>query len=159
MTIVLRPLAPTDAALLAALHRDWDEPWDERAFATLLATPGVFGLLAGDDQPLGFILCRIAADEAEVLTLFVAQARRRKGVATALIEDAISRLRDARTTALFLEVSAANAPARALYTRLGFTEVGRRPRYYRDGADALVLRRDVEGATVSRVDDGRGGRS
>ena len=45
-----------------------------------------------------------------------------------------------RAATMFLEVSEANAPARALYRRLGFAEVGRRPRYYDDGGDALVLR-------------------
>lgn len=143
MTIALRAIAPTDAALLSALHRDWDEPWDERAFATLLATPGVFGILAGEDQPLGFILCRVAADEAEVLTLFVPESFRRKGVATALLDRAVAHMCAAQTAALFLEVSEANAAARALYTGLGFTEIGRRARYYKDGEDALVLRKEL----------------
>jgi [ribosomal protein S18]-alanine N-acetyltransferase len=47
--------------------------------------------------------------------------------------------------AMFLEVAAANGPALALYAREGFTEVGRRRRYYSDGTDALVLRRDLDG--------------
>ena len=173
MTIGLRAVVPTDAPLLAAMHREWDEPWDERAFATLLGTPGVFGILAGENQPparaaperagadalaangkserasmtmehaLGFILCRIAADEAEVLTLFVPEASRRKGVATALLDRAVAHARAAQAAALFLEVSEANAAARALYAGLGFSEVGRRTRYYQDGADALVLKQEI----------------
>ncbi|MEN0075727.1 MAG: ribosomal-protein-alanine acetyltransferase, partial [Paracraurococcus sp.] len=45
--------------------------------------------------------------------------------------------------AMFLEVAAGNAPAQALYAGQGFAEVGRRRRYYADGSDALVLRRDL----------------
>ena len=76
-----------------------------------------------------------------MLTLFVPKARRRQGVATALLEAAIARASQAQAASLFLEVSDANAPARALYAGFGFTEVGRRKRYYKDGADALVLRK------------------
>ena len=44
---------------------------------------------------------------------------------------------------MFLEVSLTNIAAQALYGRMGFTQVGRRRRYYPDGADALVMRRDI----------------
>ncbi len=142
MTIPLRSIVPTDAALLAALHRGFDDPWDEKAFATLLATAGVFGVLAGYDQPLGFILCRTAADEAEVLTLFVPAPQRRQGVATALIGQAIAAVRDTAGS-MFLEVAETNTAARGLYETQGFKQVGRRPRYYKNATDALILRRDL----------------
>ena len=141
MTVPLRATAPGDAALLAVLHREWDEPWDEHAFATLLTTPGVFGLLAGDDRPLGFVLCRIAADEGEVLTLFVPASERRRGVATALLARLLTELPAAGAASLFLEVAESNGPARGLYRGFGFSEVGRRRRYYKDGSDALVMRK------------------
>lgn len=113
--MVLRSAVPTDAALLAALHsQGFRDAWNEQAFATLLATPGTFGLLAGTDQPLGFILCRAAADEAEILTLFVPEPHRRTGVATALIGRAADLARGAGVTALFLEVADDNESARAL---------------------------------------------
>lgn len=142
MTIPLRPIVPTDVMLLAALHRDFDDPWDERAFTTLLATPGVFGVLAGSDLPQGFILCRSAADEAEVLTLFVPAAQRRRGVATALLDRAVDMVRGSAQS-VFLEVAETNAPARGLYDARGFKQVGRRPRYYKNATDALILRRDL----------------
>jgi ribosomal-protein-alanine N-acetyltransferase len=144
VTVALRPTVVTDATLLAALHRQgFDDPWDARAFATLLTSPGVFGVLAGTDEPQGFILCRTAADEAEVLTLFVPAPLRRQGIATALLGHAGIVARAAGAAALFLEVAETNAPARAFYAGHGFREVGRRPRYYNNATDALMLRLDL----------------
>lgn len=147
MNVPVRLLVATDAVLLAALHRSgFDDPWDEPAFATLLASPGVFGVLAGITEPLGFILCRTAADEAEVLTLFVPEANRRRGVATVLLDAAIAAAVAAGAKALFLEVAEDNAAARGFYEARGFTQVGLRPRYYRGTTDALILRRNISDA-------------
>jgi Fur family ferric uptake transcriptional regulator len=135
-------------AVLAALHAQaFEASWDEAAFSALLAGPGVFAVMAVEgDAPVGFILCRAAAGEAEILTLATAPAHRRRGVGAALAEAAIVRVRSMGATALFLEVAEDNAAAIALYEGQGFVRVGRRPGYYaRDAAriDALVLRRDL----------------
>ncbi|MDX2234605.1 MAG: GNAT family N-acetyltransferase [Hyphomonadaceae bacterium] len=89
----------------------------------------------------GFILVHAAADEAEILTLAVAEPARRRGLARALVSRAEAEMRDSGARTFFLEVSAANAAARALYATAGFMETGRRARYYDDGADALILSR------------------
>lgn len=149
-------VADRGAALrLAALHAAaFDaEPWDAAAFDSLLASPGVVALTASDPDgdgdgdlahAVGFVLVRHAADEAEILTLAVVPPRRREGIAARLIEAAAITLAAQGAAALFLEVAEDNAPARALYRRAGFEEVGRRRGYYaRKGApacDALVLR-------------------
>jgi ribosomal-protein-alanine N-acetyltransferase len=135
------------AALLAALHERGigaaGPAWTEAAFATLLALPGRRAFIAGEgDAPVGFILLGLAADEAEIITLAVLPAARRRGVGAALVT-AAGREAAARGAArLFLEVAEDNAPARALYSRAGFLPVGRRKGYYthEGGAvDALVL--------------------
>ena len=136
------------ATALAALHGEaFDAPWSETEFAALLGGPGVFAIVATDDSaPIGFILCRVAAGEAEILTLATALAHRRQGVAAALVEAAIARTAVAGANALFLEVAADNAAAVALYTGNGFHRVGLRRGYYTQGperTDALVLRRDL----------------
>ena len=105
----------------------------------------MFGVLAGTAQPLGFILCRTAADEAEILTLLVPDSYRRQGVATALLDRAIEEARARSAAALFLEVAADNDAGRGFYARRGFAEVGRRPRYYAAKTDALILRRALTG--------------
>lgn len=138
-----RPVVAADAAALAGLHATafaGPAAWGAEAIGLMLAMPGAFGLWRPDH---GFILARAIAGEAEVLTLAVAPPARRLGLGTRLLAAAMgwSAARGAR--AIVLEVAAANAAALALYHGLGFTEVGRRRRYYADGADALVLRRSL----------------
>jgi ribosomal-protein-alanine N-acetyltransferase len=108
----------------------------------LLATGNVHCLTAGRDEPHGFILVRIAADEAEILSLGVAPESRRKGLAHALVLAGAAQAFAEGARRLFLEVNANNAAAGALYWQLGFSEAGRRKGYYADAGgaqDALVL--------------------
>ncbi|OYX58283.1 MAG: ribosomal-protein-alanine acetyltransferase [Brevundimonas subvibrioides] len=125
---------------LADLHAAaFDAPWPAKAFADLLGQAGVF--LEGEAD--GFVLIRTVADEAEILTLAVRPAARRKGLGARLLRAATVRAAAIGATRMFLEVAEDNAPARALYGALGFEAAGRRPRYYprADGpaVDALLL--------------------
>lgn len=118
------------------------ETWSANAISTLLNTPGTVGLIAlgPGDEVIGFIIGRAIADEGEVITLCVAPAARRQGIATGLIGELEELLAPCRR--ILLEVAITNREARDLYDSLGFREVGRRPAYYsRDGitVDALVL--------------------
>lgn len=127
-------------AALADLHATaFDAPWSPTAFADLLAQPGV--ILEVEDQ--GFILVRVALDEAEILTLAVRPEARRAGIGARLSQAAAARAAMLGADRLHLEVAEDNAAAQALYARLGFVTVGRRRRYYArpDGssADALLL--------------------
>ena len=134
------PAHPSHAAALAAIHAAAFPPasaWDAPAFAAQLAAPGVFSLI----QPEGaLIVARVAADEAEILTLAVIPSSRRRGFGAALVREAARRAAALGATSLFLEVAETNVAALALYAGAGFRPVGRRPRYYPDGADALTLR-------------------
>lgn len=130
----------SDAARLAGIHAEaFDTPWDEASLSALLVSPGVL-LVAEDD---GFILIRVAADEAEILTLAVRPAARRGGLGGRLVAEAIVRAAALGAERMFLEVAEGNAAARALYACTGFAEAGRRRGYYAraDGSreDALVL--------------------
>ena len=143
----LEPAGIAHAAAMAAIHRTAfprGEAWGTDAIALQLALPGVIGWVDGRG---GMILARVAADEVEVLTLAVAPAARRRGLGTRLLDAAmtLATLRGARIA--FLEVSISNVAARTLYARAGFTPTGRRPRYYADGTDALVLRRTLTPAS------------
>ena len=131
------------ANALAAIHAKADpvgEHWSAAAFATLLGQPGVVALI---DPAGGLVLSRVAGDEAELLMLSVLPAVRRQGRAQALLCAAEAVMRDAGARAMFLEVHARNLAARSLYDVAGYREVGRRRRYYADGADAVVMRRDL----------------
>jgi ribosomal-protein-alanine N-acetyltransferase len=127
---------------LAALHArvfTTPRPWSAAEFAALLADPLVF-LLTG---PAGFLLGRVVAGEAELLTLAVAPEARRQGTGARLVQGFLQESARRGAESAFLEVAAPNAAARALYAAAGFAEAGRRRNYYRSpegGAeDALIL--------------------
>jgi ribosomal-protein-alanine N-acetyltransferase len=117
-----------------------------RLWKVLLGLPGGFGLLR---PGVGFVLARVAADEAEILTLAVVPAARRQGHGEALLAGAMAAAVARGAGAMFLEVSEQNEAARALYAAAGFAEAGRRRGYYPDGSDALVLKRGLLGPTDS----------
>lgn len=140
--LTIAPAGVEASGLLAALHAEcFPESWGEESFSALLAAPGAAAFLAAAGAaPVGFALMRRAADEAEILTLGVVPAARRRGVAAAILAEAMARARLEGAAALHLEVADTNTPARALYAAHGFAEIGRRARYYNDGADAIACR-------------------
>lgn len=96
-------------------------------------------LVARDDAGtvVGAVVLAMLADEAHVLDVAVAAHRRRRGTGTRLVAALRDLARDQLgATAMTLEVRVGNAPARALYRRLGFVEAGTRPDYYPDGGPA-----------------------
>ncbi|CAO3413893.1 GNAT family N-acetyltransferase [Azospirillum doebereinerae] len=147
--LALHPAGPLEAAVVAALQQACfpDDPWDEASIATLACPPGGFAVLALDgEEPVGFALARVAAEDAEILAIGVLPAGRRAGVGRRLVDAVLTGARRLGATALFLEVAEDNEAARSLYKACGFFSVGRRPGYYkrRDGrVAALVLRHDL----------------
>lgn len=138
--MTIRSAAPHDLAALADLHaRAFARAWDELAMKSLLNGQGVFALVAEEDDLAGFILARVAADETEILSVAISPDRRQRGLASQLLEQACHRATGEGAVRIFLEVAAANLPARNLYKKYGFREVGQRKAYYEDGDDALVL--------------------
>ncbi|MBX7199299.1 MAG: GNAT family N-acetyltransferase [Rhodospirillaceae bacterium] len=139
--MILRGATPLDTPMFAALHAtSFPDPWPAESFAAMLSQPGVAGWLAGD-PPEGMLLARAVADEAEILTLAVVPAARRKGAGGALLGEMLRVLQDGGTRRVFLEVAANNAAALALYARFGFVPCGRRAGYYAGGADAIIMER------------------
>jgi len=104
------------------------------------------------DQTGGFVLVRVAGHEAEILTLAVAPAARRRGIGLALVVAACRHAQKMGAGASFLEVGERNESARSLYQRLGFHEVGRRRGYYQSAGgsneDALIFRVEFPLSTV-----------
>ncbi|MBV9656365.1 MAG: GNAT family N-acetyltransferase [Acetobacteraceae bacterium] len=136
---------PIHARAMAAIHAAGfraAERWSAEAIGRLLALPVCFGLL----HPAGGMLVgRVMADEAELLTVAVDPTARRQGLGTALARRAIAEARGRGARSMFLEVSAENGGARRLYGALGFAAIGRRPKYYAGGGDALVMKRTLSG--------------
>lgn len=160
MTLVpLDARASASAELMAALHaRVFADAWTAAAFVGLLQIPGTFALVRdAQPEPAGFVLARVVAEEAEIITLGVLPEARRQGVGGELVRAACQRAGAEGARAMLLEVAARNLPAQKLYARFGFTEVGRRKAYYADAGalpdDALVLRRDLVSRRGSAPDD------
>jgi len=106
-----------------------------------LQQPDVIALQVrgADGASAGFILGRVAADEAEILTLAVDPAYRRQQLGRQLVTQLIQQAQARGAARLFLEVADNNQPAQALYAAAGFVQVGLRPAYYASGAGALLL--------------------
>lgn len=114
-----------------------DKPWTAQDFADLKKSG--CDIIASQN---GFVVWRAVADEAEIITIGVAPEARGTGIASAmlgLVENDVKR-RGARK--IFLEVARDNAPARGLYGRAGYTEIGVRPKYY-DGVDAILMEKKL----------------
>ena len=132
---------PEIASLAAA---SLPQPWPARVFEKELRMAEARLWVAKEEaRSIGFLAARRVVDEVHVLSVAVALAQRRRGVARSLL-DAL--LRDetasgARTA--LLEVQASNRAARALYASTGFVAVGQRPRYYANGEDALLMTRST----------------
>jgi ribosomal-protein-alanine N-acetyltransferase len=147
---LLDALRAMDLDRASHLHREAFEPMGERGWtrqdiAGLLASPGVSGfLLTEGASDIGMAICRVVAEEAELLTVAVDPAHRRRGAGRRLLGAVIDRVRGDGAQALFLEVAADNPGARALYESLGFTNAGRRSGYYarrgQPAVDAFIMR-------------------
>ncbi len=144
---VLSKAGRADAAAFAALHAaSFRRGWSEDEFETLLADRSVVAHRAMTGRRLaGFIISRIAADEAEILSVAVPAPARGRRIASRLLDLHLRQLAGLGVAAVLLEVDEDNEPARRLYARARFYAVGQREGYYPNAAgraNALVLRRD-----------------
>jgi ribosomal-protein-alanine N-acetyltransferase len=133
-----------DPLQLAALHAEsFTGParWSEAAFAAAMDQPTCF-LVSEGAAPDGFALGRVAAGEAELLTLVVSRGLRRHGMGRGLLLAFEEGARARGASEAFLEVAADNVPAVALYREKGWLVVGTRSGYY-EGTDALQMRKGL----------------
>jgi ribosomal-protein-alanine N-acetyltransferase len=135
-------------ALLALEEAGASHPWTRAHFTAALADAATRVLVVRDAEGGGLLALGVfqrAADEVEIHDVAVAPRARRRGLARALLGQALGEAARAGARAAFLEVRASNHAARALYARLGFVEAGRRRGYYREpDEDALLLRLNLE---------------
>lgn len=150
---VIEEALDEDFPKIAEIHAaSFKHGWDDEELARMKAHKGTSILVArraspfGTRGPLGVLILRTAADEAEVITIAVHPRQRGRGIGKKLMEAGLFRLYGERCKSLFLEVDSANSPAILLYKSLGFKEVGQRKGYYSaSGGDgtALVMRVDL----------------
>jgi ribosomal-protein-alanine N-acetyltransferase len=142
----LRRAAAADGPLVAGVIRAvFPAGWSEASLAAEPAREDAEVWLAeAEGQPIGAALLRVAAGEAEILTVAVAPAWRRQGVAAALCRRALGAVAARGAVRAHLEVRSDNGEATQLYEGLGFRQVGLRRGYYRDPpGDARLMSREL----------------
>jgi ribosomal-protein-alanine N-acetyltransferase len=146
---VIEPATPRDAPRLAQLHRaSFHRGWGEGEFEGMLTERNTLvHRLRSGRKVIGLAVSRMAADEAEILSIAVAASHRGLGLSRNLLLTHLGHLAGRGVRTVFLEVEENNAPARRLYDRAGFAVAGRRERYYRqpggEQLNALLMRRDL----------------
>ena len=154
----LRPANANDPAALAALELKVfgdsnHTPWSENLFADDLALPGHIWWVAHDEGSIvGYAGGVVAGGEIQIDNVAVAPSRRREGIAARLLARVTYDAQMLGATTSVLEADVDNAAAQALYAGLGYAEVGRRPNYYGQGHDALIMEAQLPLVTPSRHD-------
>ncbi len=110
-----------------------NKPWSATDFADLKKSG--CDIIASQN---GFIVWRVVADEAEIITVGVHPNARRIGIASAMLVLAENDAKKRGAKKIFLEVAENNTPARVMYKNNGYTQIGVRPKYY-DGIDAILM--------------------
>ena len=124
----------------------FSDPWSENSIASELDNQLAYWLVAEEGETVaGYIGSQTVMDETDMMNVAVHPDFRRQGIAEALVNGLVDRLKAMGSHCLTLEVRASNAPAISLYEKLGFSEIGRRKNYYRNPReDALILRKEWE---------------
>ena len=124
----------------------FSDPWSEKSVASELNNPLSLWLVALEGERLaGYVGSQTVLDETDMMNIAVHPDYRRCGVAWQLVEELVAGLKRRGSRCLTLEVRASNDPARKLYEKLGFQQIGLRKNYYRNPReDALILRKEWE---------------
>ena len=144
--MIIRQMRQEDVPAIAELEKlCFSDPWSQNSIASELDNRLSYWLVAEDnDRIIGYVGSQSVLDGADMMNLAVAPDCRRQGVGESLVKALADYLRNNRIVALLLEVRVSNAPAIGLYEKLGFVQVGRRPRYYTNPReDALILRKEL----------------
>lgn len=139
----IRQMTQKDVAAVAALEaKSFSRPWSCAAFEKTLTDEKYIVLIAkAPEMLLGYCVLLCTGAEADVTNVCTAPQARKKGVATALMAALLEAGWARGVTDFFLEVREGNVPARALYTKLGFEEIGLRKNYYEEPKEHAVLMR------------------
>ena len=144
--MIIRKMTLSDVPAIAELEkRCFSDPWSESSIASELDNRLSYWLVAEvDGKVVGYVGSQSVLDGADMMNLAVSPDYREQGVGQALVTELSAGLRQNKIISLFLEVRVSNFPAIGLYKKLGFQEVGRRPKYYRNPReDALILRKEL----------------
>ena len=143
--MIIEPMKACHVPQITQLEkRCFTDPWSEKSIASELENPLALWLVAVDGEKLiGYVGSQTVLGETDMMNLAVAPEARRQGTGRALVLALVDALTEKGSHSLMLEVRVSNTPARTLYESLGFSQVGRRPKYYvNPKEDALILRKE-----------------
>lgn len=143
--MMIEPMNASHVPQIAQLEkRCFSDPWSEKSIASELENPLSVWLVAVDGgQLIGYVGSQTVLGETDMMNLAVAPEARRHGTGRALVLALVDALTEKGSHSLMLEVRVSNTPAQKLYESLGFSQVGRRPKYYvNPREDALILRKE-----------------
>ena len=122
----------------------FNDPWSEKSIASELDNRLSLWLVAMDgDRVAGYVGSQSVLGETDMMNIAVHPDFRRRGIAEELVMKLVEELKVRGNHSLMLEVRVSNDPARNLYEKLGFQQVGLRKNYYRNPKeDALILRKE-----------------
>jgi ribosomal-protein-alanine N-acetyltransferase len=148
MSVVVRAASAEDVEAVTALEQEvfGVDAWSSSSVREELTGDRRHAVVAQDGGLVGYAVTMRSDDVVDLQRMAVAPSHRRTGVARDLLATLRRAGRDEGAHRMLLEVSAGNDAALAFYAAEGFVEIDRRPRYYRDGSDALVLRAALGGA-------------
>ena len=145
--MIIEKMNATHVPQIAELEKlCFSDPWSEKSIETELSCRLSVWLVALEgEQVVGYVGSQTVIDESDMMNIAVHPDFRRRGIAEALVAELEAALRQRGSRALTLEVRDSNAPAIALYEKLGFSQVGLRKNYYRNPKeDARILRKEWE---------------
>ena len=134
-------------AQIAQLETEcFSDPWSVRSITSELNNPlSLWFVAMNGEEVVGYVGSQSVLDEADMMNLAVSDLYRRQKIGEQLVELLIENLKKRAVKSLSLEVRISNEPAIRLYEKLGFVQVGRRPKYYTNPReDALILRKEWE---------------
>ena len=140
-TWTIRKMTEEDVAAVAALEAEnFSRPWSYDAFFQTLSDENYIVLIAKEtDAFLGYCVLLCTGEEADITNVCTAPEARGKGVATEMMTALMEAGKERGVAEFFLEVRESNTPARKLYTKLGFEEIGLRKNYYEEPREHAVL--------------------
>lgn len=150
--MIVRRATPEDVPALAALESELFgvDAWSRAAVREELEGPGRHAVVAATGEGVvGYAVSRRCQELVDLQRIAVHPAHRRQGVARRLLDAVMARAHEEDASRLLLEVSAVNTVALAFYADAGFVAIDRRRRYYRDGSDAVVMRRSLARAACT----------
>ena len=143
--MMIEPMNASHVSQIAQLEkRCFSDPWSEKSIASELDNPLSLWLVAVEaGEVVGYVGSQTVLGETDMMNLAVAPEARRQGTGRALVLALVDALTEKGSHSLMLEVRVSNTPAQKLYESLGFSQVGRRPKYYvNPREDALILRKE-----------------